>query len=52
MSNLPENINPETINWVEVIKLWVNKVTLEQKELMIDPLSNFQGLRKLQRDLQ
>lgn len=51
MSTLPETINPENINWVEAIKLWIDQVTLEQAEVIIDPLSNFQGLRKLQKDL-
>lgn len=51
MSNVSEDID-----WKEVIKLWVSKVALEQREIVIDPLSDFKGWRRhqgrIKKDLQ
>jgi hypothetical protein len=38
----------EDIGWKEVIKLWVSKVALEQREAVVDPLSGFKRWRKPQ----
>lgn len=38
----------EEINWQEVLKLWVNKVALEQGEIVIDPLNGFKRWKKPQ----